>query len=162
VILGFTGHRRLAHPEKSLGRALAAKLIMLGPKKVISGMALGFDQLAARVCVYIDLPFIAAIPAKEQPNRWPNAAVKTYYKILERAAAIVYVDQEKKYADKGDTFVDKLFKRNKWIVNNSTMILAYYLNTLTGGTVAAMRFAIKQQKSVLIFPPIGESWQNHS
>lgn len=137
--------------EKKIAKDLTARLINLNPSKAISGMALGFDQLAARVCLYIGIPLIAAVPAKEQPNRWPEKAVKRYYKILAMADEVVYVDQERKYADESDTFIDKLFKRNKWIVNNSDYVLAYYLDALTGGTVSTMRFAIKQHKPVIVF-----------
>jgi len=148
MILGFTGHRRLDHPEMVLAQEIRRWLITLKPDKTISGMALGFDQLAARVCVSMGIPFIAAVPAKEQPDRWPIEAQRRYHKILERAAKVVPVDRTK-WASPEDSFIDKLFKRNHWIVDHCDKMLAYYREPLSGGTGAAVRYALSKAKLVI-------------
>jgi uncharacterized phage-like protein YoqJ len=152
MIIGFTGHRKFKHPEKQIAKQLKMFLTKLKPDKTISGMALGFDQLAARVCVYLGIPFIAAVPAKEQPNMWPLKAVKDYFKILEKAEKIVYVDKEKGYSNPNDNFIAKLFNRNHWMVDKSHKMIAYYLNTVRGGTAATVRYTHSQGKIVI---PIG-------
>lgn len=148
MILGFTGHRKLQHPEKVLGREIIRWFGALEPDKCITGMALGYDQLAARACVYAGIPFIAALPGKEQPNKWPAAARKTYETILSRAHKIVYVDTLPKYSNTNN-FITKLFNRNEWIVDNSDKILAYYLNTGKGGTFRTIIYANKVGKLVI-------------
>ena len=148
MILGFTGHRRLDHPELALAKEIRRWLLALKPDKTISGMALGFDQLAARVSVSLGIPFIAAVPAKEQPNRWPIEAQRCYHKILDRAERIVLVDHTKG-GSPDDNFIDKLFKRNHWIVDHSDKILAYYQDPLYGGTGEAVRYALSKSKLVL-------------
>jgi uncharacterized phage-like protein YoqJ len=149
MIIGFTGHRKFRHPEKKIAKQLILFLTKMKPDKTISGMALGFDQLAARVCVYLGIPFIAAVPAKEQPNFWPLHAVKNYFKILEKADEIVYVDKVKGYSNPNDNFITKLFNRNHWMVDHSDKMIAYYLNTGRGGTAATVRYAVKQKKLVI-------------
>ena len=149
MIIGFTGHRKFQHPEKKIAKQLISYLSKMKPDKTISGMALGFDQLAARVCVYMGIPFIAAVPAKEQPNFWPLNAVKDYFKILDKASKIVYVDKVKGYSNPNDNFIAKLFNRNHWMVDNSHKMIAYYLNTGRGGTAATVRYTHKQRKIVI-------------
>jgi len=145
MIIGFTGHRSFQHPEKKISKKLIQLLTELEPAQAISGMALGFDQLAARVCVHLGIPFIAAVPAQEQPNFWPLKDVKNYFKILSRAAKIVFVDKVKAYSDPNDNFIAKLFNRNYWMVDHSDKMVAYYLNTGKGGTAATVRYTIKQK-----------------
>lgn len=149
MIIGFTGHRELKHSEKKIAKKLIFFLEKMKPNKTISGMAIGFDQLAARVCVYLGIPFIAAVPAKEQPNFWPLNAVKAYFKILEKADKIVYVDKIKEYSNPNDNFITKLFNRNRWIVDNSHKMISYYLNTVRGGTASAIRYTHSQGKIVI-------------
>jgi uncharacterized phage-like protein YoqJ len=149
MIIGFTGHRKFQHPEKKIAKQLIFFLTKIEPTKTISGMALGFDQLAARVCVYLHIPFIAAIPAKEQPNFWPLKAVKEYFKILDKASEVVYVDKLKKYSNPNDNFIAKLFNRNHWMVDNSDKMIAYYSGVSRGGTAATVRYTIKQRKLLI-------------
>jgi len=146
MIIGFTGHRKLQHSETKIAKQLIFFLNRLEPTATISGMALGFDQLAARVCVYLGIPFIAAIPAKEQPDFWPIYHIKNYFKILDKADKIVYVDELKKYSNRHATFVKKLFNRNHWIVDHSDKIIAYYLNTRSGGTAETINYTVHQRK----------------
>jgi uncharacterized phage-like protein YoqJ len=94
------------------------------------------------------IPFIAAVPAKEQSDRWPIEARRRYHKILERAAKIVLVDRTK-WVSPGDSFIDKLFKRNEWIVDHCDKMLAYYREPLSGGTGAAVRYALSKAKLVI-------------
>lgn len=148
MILGFTGHRKLQHPEKVLGREIIRWLGALEPAGCITGMALGYDQLAARACVCTGIPFIAALPGKGQSDRWPAAARNAYDTILARAHRIVYVDTLPKYKATSN-FITKLFNRDKWIVDNSDKILAYYLNTGKGGTFHTIIYANKVGKLVI-------------
>jgi uncharacterized phage-like protein YoqJ len=119
----------------------------MAPKGAVSGMALGFDQLAARMCVHLGIPFIAAVPFKTQPDKWPRKAQGTYYKILEKAHKVVYVDKIKGY--KSDNVVQKFHNRNHWMVDHSDKMIGYYLNTRKGGTAECVRYAYKQFKLVI-------------
>jgi len=147
MIIGITGHRKLVHSEHAIAKQLILYLTKLKPDKLITGMALGFDQLSARVAVYLHIPFIAAIPAKTQANRWTVGQKKIYEKIIKRAEQIVRVDTIKSY--KGRTYTEKLFNRNLWLVDHSDKLIAYYNNTGNGGTLHAMRYAYKQRKVVI-------------
>jgi uncharacterized phage-like protein YoqJ len=153
MILGFTGHREFSHSEKEIAKFLKLFLTRMKPNKTISGMAIGFDQLAARVCVSLDIPFIAAVPTKSQPDRWPKHVQEKYHKILKKAVEVVYVDTLEDYSNPNDNFIDKLFNRNRWIVDNSNKILSYYMNTGRGGTADTIRYAHLTQKLVIPLIP---------
>jgi uncharacterized phage-like protein YoqJ len=145
MIVGFTGHRKLSHPEQKIVKETITWLRLWKPEKAISGMAIGFDQLAARACIYLGIPLVAALPAKGQPERWPEAMQKLYYKILDRAAEIVYIDTVPGY-NSGRNFIEKLFIRNRWIVDKSDRILAYYDGSHKGGTFHTISYAEKNMK----------------
>lgn len=149
MIISFTGNRILSHPEKKIAKQLIFFLTQMKPDKTISGMALGFDQLAARVCVYLGIPFIAAIPTKSQPECWPKYLVKKYFKILKRASEVVYVDKTSGYSRTKGTFKQKLTNRNYWMVDNSDKVISYNFKTEPSGTESAIRYAMHQHKMVI-------------
>ena len=76
-----------------------------------------------------------------------SARSKAYYKILEKADELVYVDNLPKY--KATTFVEKLDKRNHWIVDNCDKMIAYYYNDFSGGTAKAISYAYQVNKMVV-------------
>jgi uncharacterized phage-like protein YoqJ len=157
MILGFTGHRQLQHSERVLGYKLIEWLKQWKPEQAISGVAVGFDQLAARVCIYLGIPLIAAVPAKNQSEWWPSHIQKVYYKILDRASKVVYVDEVPRYNVRKD-FKAKLLARNRWIVDNSDRILAYCLDNVgEGGTYHTICYARKRMKLVITTPFSGLS-----
>jgi uncharacterized phage-like protein YoqJ len=149
MIVGFTGHRKLQHDEREIIRWLTQWLQLWKPRAAISGLALGFDQLAARVCVYLGIPLVAAVPFEEQDNRWSDKDKAVYRKILSRARQVVDVSKLRKYTKPEDDYTQKFFNRNIWLVDHSDKILAYYLNTSRGGTAQTVGYAHRQMKIVL-------------
>jgi len=81
MILSGTGHR----PDKLGGYSDSAfdNLVKIAedylkeskPDKVISGMALGWDQALAEACVNLNIPFIAAVPFKGQESKWYQSSI---------------------------------------------------------------------------------------
>jgi len=138
IIVGFTGHRRLYHPEKAIEKRLRETLHDLNPKKCISGMAYGFDQLAANVAFYMNIPFIAAVPSKDQAARWSKRIIMQYNRLLEKAEKVVYVDKE--MGKENGPYIPKLFARNKWILEHSDFIVAYKVKEY-GGTASLVALA---------------------
>ncbi len=132
MILGVTGHRRIENYEK-LYVSIVEKLKEFNPERTISGVAIGFDQLFSVICIRLSIPFIAAVPFKDQEATWPEHIQKQYHKILNKAKEVVIV------CDGG--YEPKKFQiRNEWIVNNSDEIMAYW-NGKPSGTGNCIRFA---------------------
>ncbi len=94
-----TGHR----PEKlggydpqnplrdRLRYLMQGRLVQLEPARAVSGMALGWDQDFATVCIALSIPFVAALPFAGQCARWPPESRRFYDVLLAKAAEIVTV-----------------------------------------------------------------------
>lgn len=61
------------------------------PEKIIVGMALGVDTWAAKIAIKLDIPFIAAVPFKDQEKMWPQKSQDEYRELLDKAEKIVTV-----------------------------------------------------------------------
>lgn len=128
--------------------------------EVITGMALGFDQLVAEVCSDINVPFCAAIPCKEQEKMWNKAQKEKYYLLLAKASRTIYVDD-------GEYAPWKMQKRNQWIVDNCNEMLSYWDGSKEGGTANCLKYAknMKRKVEFVKFPknhPILKSLYHHS
>lgn len=113
TILGTAGHR----PQKAGGNQLRLRLLAQltlmqdQPSSIITGMAVGWDQAMAQAAIDTGVPFTAALPFDGQEERWPEPIQATYRELLKKAAKVVYVSTP------GYT-VEKLYKRNRWIVEH--------------------------------------------
>lgn len=113
-----TGHRPPKipwDPEDPIRVAIRLEihslLIQLEPELVLDGMAIGFDQDLARVCVDLEIPFEAAVPFKGQELRWPAQAQLEYLRLLEKAAKVTIVCE-------GSYAAWKMHERNKYMVDS--------------------------------------------
>src|SRR6266404_2788194 len=144
MILGLTGHRIITNYGKTY-LAIQNNLKELGPSCTISGMAVGFDQLAAVICIRLGIPFIAAVPFIGQESKWPEHVQKQYIKILGKAKEIIIVSP-------GDFDGEKFHIRNEYIVDNSEKLLAYY-NGKPSGTGHCVKYAEKKFKEIIVINP---------
>jgi len=140
VVMGITGNRALVHSIEAITAELGVILEKHTPRTVITGMALGFDQLVAEECIKRSIPFIAAVPFNTQACMWSKPVQERYLGLLELASEVVVVSE-------GNYEPWKMFKRNEWIVNNSDLVCAY-LQTGDGGTVHTVNLAKKANKVV--------------
>jgi len=158
MILAVTGHR----PDKLGGySSLAMRRLDLFAEvilrhwtientieKVITGMALGWDQSVARVCVALDIPFLAAIPFAGQERLWPDASKQVYNTLLRQAIEVVTVCE-------GSYTSHKMQKRNEWMVDHADVLLALW-NGTTGGTRNCVHYAERKQVEVV---RLWDDWQ---
>jgi len=139
VIIAGTGHR----PDKLGGYGEATflrlchvaseALIRLKPTRVISGMALGWDQALAQAATEWHIPFVAAVPFKGQEAAWPAASQKYYHELLRKAESVVYVSKPP-YAAR------KMQVRNEFMVHKCDLLLALWDGS-DGGTANCVRYA---------------------
>lgn len=146
MILGITGHRKLSN-NKFIYDEFNKNFISLKVDKVIVGMAPGSDQIAAKVCIDLKIPFIAAIPFKGQEFYWTSNVRKEYFDLLDCA-------EEVKYISRGGFANWKYQARNQYIVDNSDKLLAVLkLNTKFGGTFNCIQYAKEKKKEIIIIDP---------
>jgi uncharacterized phage-like protein YoqJ len=155
MIVGFTGHR----PQKIGGfelpnptyiyvcQQLETYLKELGPEKAVSGMAVGYDQWAANICIKLGIPFIASVPFAGQESHWPKRTQETYHKLLTKAQEVVIVSE-------GGYAAWKMQVRNQHIVDNSDKIIACFDGT-TGGTYNCVQYAKQRGKEIIVIDPKG-------
>lgn len=130
MIFCGTGHRpnKLGGYSDSVANVISSvaksAIILSESTKIISGMALGWDQALAHEAILLNIPFIAAVPFRGQEKRWPSYAQEYYYKLLSKAERIEYISM---------TYTPSCMnERNKWMVDNSEGVLALYNGTPSG------------------------------
>lgn len=139
TVLAGTGHR----PPKLGGygndtfaglTGLARDMLEeMAPDRVISGMALGWDQALAWAAEQECIPFVAAIPFRGYCDRWPASSKDRYESLLSSASEVEYVC-EPGYAPW------KMQKRNEWMVDKCDVLLAMWDGS-TGGTANCIDYA---------------------
>jgi len=146
----FTGHREL--PTGLARRRLAAKLEKAVIEQINDGIqffgaggALGFDTLAAQTVLklrkkYPDIKLILVLPCLTQTQGWPAEAVEEYERIKTHADKVVYTSQE--YTK------DCMFKRNRHLVDNSSVCICYKTRD-SGGTAYTVSRAKEQGLRVI-------------
>lgn len=144
-ILGVTGHREIID---NLLEAKTLKFLELAKpeiEKVITGMAQGYDQLIAKCCLKLDIPYIAALPFDPslQSLMWPAYDKIIYDELLNKASEVVLVNE-------GPFAKWKYHARDVYIVDHSDKMLVYYESETHkyGGTHNTIKYALRKEKFV--------------
>lgn len=138
-----TGHRQIT--EKGLESKIERYIIDNDVHYVITGMALGFDQILANAAISLkdsgyDIHIEAAIPCENQTAKWSMSDKLKYHQILNKCDKITYVAKEYTATCMQD--------RNEYMVNNSDVVLAYYDGRDFGGTKNCIRYAKSKNKHI--------------
>lgn len=99
----------------------------------------------ARACVKLDIPFLAAVPCYGQETRWRDEDITRYKRLLKKASKVVYVH-------KGNYNPSVMQKRNVWMVDNSTKLLALWNGDTSGGTYNCIEYAKKKKRKIEYTP----------
>lgn len=156
MILSVTGHR----PNK-LGGYSPANLDKLArfatselrrfdpaPSRVLTGMALGFDQCIALACIELDIPFVACIPHDGQESPWPPDAQRRYRDLIGHAASVHVVCP-------GGYAAWKMQRRNEYMVENCELLLGLWDGS-AGGTANCIRYA---QSRIVLKVKVENCWE---
>lgn len=116
------------------------------PAAIISGMALGTDQIWAICGIHREMPVIAAVPFEGQEGNWPNKSKKLYRDILAKPNVLKVVVCEGGYE------AYKMQARNKWMVDHCDKLVAVWDGT-EGGTANCVKYAESIGKQVIRINP---------
>ena len=142
----FTGHRQIASEQQ---RVVAERLKRTVEKLILNGYcyfgAGGFDTLAAECVLYLkkqypQIKLILVLPCKTQTRGWDSKDITIYEQIKAQADKVVYTSEE---YTRGC-----MFKRNRHLVDNSSVCIAYLIES-KGGTAYTVNYA-KQKKIQVI------------
>lgn len=114
----------------------------LKPDQIITGMALGADQMAAEAAMYLGIPFLAAIPFEGQADRWKPEQIEKYLQLLEWANEIEIISEDPKGRYE---IIRALHDRNKWMVDRASVVVAMWNGAEKGGTAHCVRYARRVQ-----------------
>ena len=138
----FTGHRFIRYNDRQRLRTELERAITVcydsGIRHFLCGMALGFDMLAAETLLAMkadrpDIRLTAVIPFRGQSYRFNPTDKERYRSILGKADNVVCLSE---------TYFDGCYlRRNDYMLNHASHIIAYYNGEPKGGTFYTCRRA---------------------
>jgi len=131
--------------------------------KFIFGGAIGVDQLSFSICEELKqeakeydacaIILEIAIPFEKQASKWYERDVDRYELQKQHADILTFVDTVEGYEFKGVAVGEyhpaKMMIRNRYMVNNSDIVIAVW-NGSKGGTANCVNYAKKQGKEWVI------------
>lgn len=145
----FTGHREeklniAADTVKMLLRKEIEQAISDGFNTYLSGMAPGVDVWAAEIVLEMkeknhDIRLVCALPFEGFDKKRSSEETEQYYSIMERADKVEVICSH---------YSRSCFQlRNKWMVDNSSLVIAVY-NGEKGGTRNTIKYAERCGKEI--------------
>ena len=142
--VAVTGHRMVKKNLNLIHLTYQFKnLIERGFNTFLTGMALGFDSICFDILYDLkseyDIKLISVLPCKNQSYYWNSEDKDLYKKRLEKADEIICLNE--KYVN------GCMFERNRFLVDNSNIIVAYYYKN-SGGTHYTVNYAKSKNKEI--------------
>lgn len=138
--VSFSGHRVLdKNFDKSKIENAVKRCIHQGYDTFLTGMAIGFDTECFRILLELkksyNIKIISCIPCINQSERFNSKQKEEYEFLLSNADEKIFISNE--YS------LGCMQKRNKFMVNYSTVLIAYLRREGTG-TSSTVKYAIKK------------------
>lgn len=136
--VAFSGHRTYRGEADEELRGIVARLYNEGYRRFLCGMAWGFDLAAGEAVAdlkqtYSDVELIAALPYRNFSKLFHADAADKYKRVIREADAVVAVsDIESRAAYR---------MRNDYLVDNSSVLVAWFDGQPRGGTAYTVRRA---------------------
>lgn len=145
----ITGHRQI--PDGFDKEKLKADLIGIYEKGInlfLIGMATGFDSLCFNTLLdlkpdFPDIQLCAVIPCEGQSKYYKSQEKAEYEKFLSLADFVA--KEERQY------FRGCMLKRNDYMLDNSSLLYAYYNDTGKGGTLYTVNGAKKRGIPIIYY-----------
>lgn len=147
--VAFSGHRNFNQAFAPLIYDTVCSMCEKGFSIFLTGMAVGFDLAAAQAVIkarskYPDIKLFAIVPYPAQDERFSPYDKIKYRRILSLS------DEKIVVADSYQP--DVFFKRNDFLICNSSQLICYY-NGKRGGTMQTVNLAKNQRLSIINLHP---------
>lgn len=159
----FTGHRSQKLPwgfneedgrcqkMKEKLRSEIVNAIERGYKTFICGMAIGFDMICAETVLslkekYLDIKLIGALPCRNQDCKWAIKDRQRYRDLLKK------LDGERCIYDEY-IGAECMLERNRYMIKNSSLLIALFDGYTVGGTKSTVDYAKKQNLTIVVIKP---------
>ena len=121
-----------------------------GRRHFLCGMARGSDTYFCEAIHFLrekhpEITIEAAIPYRKQAQGWKEEERARYDKLIDLCDYVTYVSEEYKR--------DCMLRRNRYIVDNSSLLIAVFDGKL-GGTSYTMKYAAKRGVAIIDIAPI--------
>ena len=144
VTAALTEHRALPRTfdDEKLKRTLR-EVAERGFEIFLVGMAVGFDTHAFRALDELkeeglDIKIYAAIPCLDQASRFTQKSKEEYDRLVSRADGKIVL------YEKFDDNSECMLVRNRFMVDNASLLVAYYRGGTQGGTAHTIHYAEKK------------------
>lgn len=142
----FTGHRNLYNDfDRNKLKEIIKEVIKDGFNTFLVGMAVGYDTVCFQILEELreenDIKIIACIPCENQSLKFSVKQKEEYERMVNSA-------DEKIILSKTYTRFCML-KRNEFMVNNSSVVVAY-LRENKGGTFYTVNYAKRKNKKIVM------------
>ncbi len=139
-----TGHRVLTSDFNiQTLEEIIKETILEGYDTFLVGMALGFDsycfRLLEQIRKEIKIKLVACIPCVNQSEKFSAIDKKEYNRMVNSADYVVLLNK--------DYTPSCMFKRNKFMVDNSSVLISY-LHSAKGGTKNTVEYALRMGKTI--------------
>ncbi|MGA9382002.1 MAG: SLOG family protein [Phormidium sp.] len=148
MLAAFTGHRYIEDFTTQWYKGMNNLIDLALEQKTtefLVGMALGADQLFAKLLINRKLKWTAVIPCADQTELWKRSQQRQYNQLLAQATKKIVLYP--KYS-KG-----VMQARNLWMIKRSNLCLAVYDGRNDGGTKLTVDMAIAHNRTVVQFHP---------
>lgn len=148
MIVGISGHRpeRLEDNEEAVKELISEALVFLGATKLFQGMAAGVDLWSAKKAWELKIPYVAVRPWTGHKPRIADRI--EYQKVMRHADQVIQVIKSPEYPG-----VAVYNKRNEYIVDNSSVLIAVWDGKPYGGTYSCIMYAWQKSIPVLRIDP---------
>ena len=140
---GITGHQNLTATESNwLKGELEIEIKRMKIDEAYSCLAIGADQLFARVILANNIPLVAVTPCKKYEQTFDNMHIEHYKSLVRQATNKIQLDFE-------NPSEEAFYEAGKMIVNKSDVVFAFWNNLPSkglGGTADIVSIAEKLNK----------------
>jgi len=160
ITCSFTGHRETkllwgsneGDPScvrlKNLIYDTVEAVYISGIRHFICGMATGCDMYFCEAVIKLrtahnDITLEAAIPWEGQSKAWSDAQKKRYSRLVNNCDYSTLIQK--------DYTRDCLMRRNRYMVDNSSVLIAAY-NGMPGGTMNTLMYAMRRGLEIIQLP----------
>ncbi len=145
ITVAFTGHRSYQGEADAALREVVHEMYERGMRRFLVGMAWGFDLAAGRAVMalktqYADVELVAVVPYEEFRQLFHDEALALYDEVAAAAEEMIVV------SEKGGNMA--FVRRNDFLVDNSSVVVAWWIHGVKGGTSYTVKRAIKQGREV--------------
>jgi uncharacterized phage-like protein YoqJ len=121
---GYGENATVAAVRVQLAEILAAKKVLHPDLVVLTGLALGAEQLGAEAAIAADVPFVAVLPFPEQESVWSAPLQARFRELLDRAADVRVLTASKPASR--TAVLGALARRNGWLARNADEAIAVW------------------------------------